>query len=214
MAWRRHQQDDREGALTWARDAADLGHPVAAFMAGLMTYHDGELAEAEKWLRVAASANFQGAAVRLAALVARRGQRGDLREAEMLLARPVQDNDPLALQGIADLAVQRGWMSAAESFYRAAARQGHLFAALDAAALADMRGDRTEKADLLRNWQSTESMSAQSFRSYKDLSKVALTLYHPAEWEPGQARTYGLSTPPIAITINAPGCLDQDEFGR
>ena len=211
MALRRHEQGDREGALTWARDAAELGHPAAALMAGLMAYHDGELTEAEKWLRIAASANLKGIAVRLAVLVARRG---DLREAEMLLARPVQDNDPLALQGIADLAVQRGWMSAAESFYRAAAGQGHLFAALDAAALADMRGARTEKADLLRSWQSTESMSALSFRSYKDLSEVGLTIYHPAEWEPAQARAYGLSTPSIAFTINAPSCLDQDEFGR
>ena len=211
LALRRHHQGDREDALTWARNAAELNHPVAAFMAGLMTYHDGEQAEAEKWLWVAASANLQGAAVRLAALVARRG---DLREAEMLLARPVQDNDPLALQGIADLAVRRGWMSAAESFYRDAARHGHLFAALDAAALADMRGARTEKADLLRTWQSTESWSARSLRSYKDLSEVGVTIYQPAEWEPGQARTYGLSTPAIQFTINAPGCLDQDEFGR
>jgi trypsin-like peptidase/tetratricopeptide repeat protein len=211
MALRRHQQGDREGALTWARDAAKLDHPGAALMAGLMTYHDGELAEAEKWLRVAASANIQGAAVRLAALVARRGDR---REAETLLARPVQDNDPFALQGIADLAVRRGWISAAESFYRAAAQRGHLFAALDAAALADMRGARMEKAKLLRSWQSTESMSARSLHSYKDVSEVGLTIYHPAEWEPGQARAYGLSTPAFEFIINAPGCLDQDEFGR
>jgi hypothetical protein len=46
------------------------------------------------------------------------------------------------------------------------------------------------------------------------LGEVGLTIYQPAEWEPGQARTYGLSTLAIEFTINAPGCLDQDEFGR
>jgi tetratricopeptide (TPR) repeat protein len=229
LAYLCQQRGDREGALTWARAAAGLKHPTAALMAGTLTYHDGDLAEAEKWFRVAVLGDPTGdrsgdttedsvreltaaaAVARLAALVARRG---DSREAELLLAGPVRQAEPFALQSVADLAVRRGWMRAAEWFYGAAAQRGHPFAALDAAALAEMRGARERKASWLRAWRSTETLSAMAFRYETDYGKVRLIVFHPARWEPGQARSYELSTPVITRLVNTRNVLDQDEFGR
>ena len=207
LALIKYQQSDRAGALKWARAAAGLDHPVAAFMAGLLSYGDENLQEAEERFRVAAASGIAEAAVRLAALAARRG---DPRTAEILLAGPVREADPHALYSVADLAARRNWMSVAESYFVAAAERGHLFAALDAAALADMRGSYQEKADRLRQWQSGRTMSSIALSHERDYRKIGLTIIRNAPWEPGQPVMYGLSLPYIQeVWINSESGLDQ-----
>lgn len=175
-----------------------------------LNYDEGNIEDAEKWFRVAANDGMAEAAVRLAALVARRG---DLRAAEIVLAAAVAQGSGLALYAAGDLAWRRGWMSAAEGYFAAAAEAGHLFAGLDAAALADLRDDPETKTYWLERWRAGGTMSSMALNSVKNLYDIELTILRNAPWEPGQPVTYGFSTSTTQVWIPCESGLDV-RFGK
>jgi TPR repeat protein len=200
-----HEKGDVADALRWAAAAAERGHAFAAYLAGRLSYQAGQHEDAEKWFRIAADAGIGEAAVRLAALVARHG---DLRAAELILTGPVSQGEGLALYAVGDLAWRRGWMSAAESYFAAAVDAGHLFAALDAAALADARGAAELKTHWLEQWKSGRTMSSMALAYEKDYHRIGLTIIRNAPWEPGQPATYRISTSVTQVWINSESGLD------
>ena len=201
---------DLDAALGWATAGAEHGNTLAAFIAGRLNYDVGNREDAEKWFRVAADRGVAQAAVRLAALVA---HRGDLRAAEIVLANAVAQDDGLALYAAGDLAWRRGWMAAAEAYFAAAANAGHLFAGLDAAALADLRKDLEAKTSWLKKWKSGGTISSLTLDSARDFHDIGLTILRNAPWEPGQPMTYGLSMPIFQTWINCESGLDI-KFGQ
>ena len=145
---------DIDIAMHWTTEATRLDDPsvsnTASANLGLLFAERGDVAEAERWYRRAATEGHAGAMINLGLLLKGRGGHDDLAEAERWYRHAADEGDADAMTNLGTLYAERGDVAEAERWWRTGAAQGQAAAMFQLGILVQQRGDVAEAEDWYR----------------------------------------------------------------
>ncbi len=136
-----NEDDDREGAQKWWRQAASERHPEAAYRLGDLLWTEGKTDDAEEFFEQAANEGYGHAAYQLGWLEL--NERDNESEAIEWWQKGAEQQDSDAAFQLAEHLVENE-PDTAKQWYTSAAQSGHAFAAYQLGRLLDREGNREE----------------------------------------------------------------------